>query len=46
MKHIKAIAVAVILTFIVTENYLISTMQVSENSAGYSVTVFGTDFQK
>ena len=45
-KILGTIIVTALLTFIITENYMLSTMVVSEVPDGYVVTVFGRDFQQ
>lgn len=46
MKNIfVSIAISVLITFVATENYMISTMQVSGAPGAYTITVFGADFE-
>lgn len=45
-KTLGTIIITALLTFILTENYMLSTMVVSETPGGYVVTVFGQDFQQ
>lgn len=45
-KTLGTIIVTALLTFILTENYMLSTIVVSETLDGYMVTVFGQDFQQ
>lgn len=42
---IIAIITASILSFVVTENYILSHMKISSTETGYTVTVFGADFE-
>lgn len=44
-KIIITIALTALISFVVTENYMISTMQVSGAPGEYTVTVFGADFE-
>lgn len=44
-KIIITIAISVLITFVITENYMISTMQVSGAPGEYTVTVFGAEFE-
>lgn len=41
---ILSILISVILTFTITENYMLSNMEISSNADGYTVTIFGADF--
>lgn len=43
-KTLATILISVLLTFVFTENYMISSMEVSGGSGSYTVTVFGNDF--
>lgn len=43
-KTIAAVIVSVVLTFIVTENYMIHNMEVSRKDNFYTVSIFGNDF--
>jgi hypothetical protein len=46
MKNIIiAVIASVLLTFIVTENYMISNMKISGAPGAYIVTVFGAEFE-
>lgn len=44
-KTILSIIVSILITFVVTENYMISTMQVSGTPGEYTITVFGAEFE-
>ena len=44
-KIIITIALTALISFVVTENYIISHMQVSGAPGEYTVTVFGADFE-
>ena len=44
-KIIITIALTALISFVVTENYIISTMQVSGAPGEYTVTVFGAEFE-
>ena len=43
-KLIATIIISVFITFIITENYMLSTMQVNGNPGSYTVSVFGSEF--
>ncbi|MCQ2507582.1 MAG: hypothetical protein MJ097_02195 [Dorea sp.] len=43
-KQIVRTLVTVFITFMITENFMLSTIRISENAAGYTFTVFGTEF--
>lgn len=46
MKNIIiSIAISVLITFVVTENYMLSHMQVSGTTGNYTITVFGAEFE-
>lgn len=46
MKNIIiAVIASVLLTFIVTENYMISNMKISGTPGEYTITVFGAEFE-
>jgi hypothetical protein len=46
MKNIIiSIAISILITFVVTENYMISTMQISGAPGAYTITVFGAEFE-
>jgi hypothetical protein len=46
MKNIIiSIAISALITFVVTENYMISTMQISGAPGEYTITVFGAEFE-
>ena len=45
MKKITTLVTVVLLTFIITENYILSRMEISGEPGAYTVTVFGADFR-
>lgn len=45
MKKLLPIITAVLITFIATENYMLSHMEVTGAPGAYTVTVFGNDFK-
>lgn len=44
-KIVITIALTALISFVVTENYMISAMQVSGAPGEYTVTVFGAEFE-
>lgn len=44
-KIIIAIMLTALASFIVTENYILSHMEISGTAGSYTITVFGADFR-
>ena len=44
-KTILAIIASVLITFVTTENYMLTSMQVSGAPGEYTITVFGAEFE-
>lgn len=44
-KIIITIALTALISFLVTENYMLSHMKVKSTETGYTVTVFGAEFE-
>ena len=45
MKKLLPIIITVIMTFTITENYMLSSMEVTGTPGEYVVSVFGVDFK-
>lgn len=41
---IISIILSVLVTFVITENYMLSNMQISGSTGNYTVSVFGAEF--
>jgi hypothetical protein len=44
-KIIITIALTALISFVVTENYMLSHMEISGTTGNYTITVFGADFE-